>query len=180
MPGIFESLKRMAEGKPVFDPNDQNDGWVNKDGERQEATPADQPQSAQQKISPTGVIKGNPNTFPVVYIKHSRTQLNGPNQLVYCAIVNQSKGPIELDEIDLEGRTHDLNETLHPGQEREFLAYNGLRPTTTAYKEARLNYKDETGDYFQSIHDVKYHYENDRTYSVDELHLRLPIRDIYG
>jgi hypothetical protein len=130
--------------------------------------------------SPTGVIKGDSSTFPVVYIKNSRAHLNGPNQDVYCSIVNNSKGVIELHEIDLAGQDRRLGGALRPGEEREYLAYSGPRHTDGADREAHLDYKDETGDYFQSIHDVKYRYESDKTYSVDEIHLRLPIRDIYG
>src|SRR5258708_3783220 len=102
MPGFFEGLKRMAQGKPVFDPNDSNDGWADKNGNAQQqtsgATPTEQPQVSGERGSPTGVVKGNASTFPQVYVKRTRTHVSGTNQDVYCSIINASKGAVELDE----------------------------------------------------------------------------------
>jgi hypothetical protein len=182
MPGFFESLKRMAQGKPVFDTNDDKSGWVGKDGKPQatasgEPTPVPQPQP---DVPFSGVVKGNSSTFPVVAVKRTRTQTSGGNMTVYCSIVNKSNGRIDVDEIHLAGHSQNLGDDLAPGQEREFLCYNGPRLSSDGYREATLNYKTEGGDYFQSIYDVEYQYLSDHTYAVEDLHLRLPIRDIYG
>ena len=185
MPGFFESIKRLVEGKPVFDVNDQHAGWANKDGQIASGLPpTDTPQPAaqqpQQRAQEAGIIKGNPATFPVVYVKHTRAHLNGANMDVYCHVLNSSRGHVELEEISLAGRSRRLGQTLRGGEEREVLAYSGSRLRSEGPHEAHLNYKTENGDYFQSVHDVEYQLESDRTYSVEELRLRRPIRDIYG
>ena len=184
MPGFFESLKRMAAGKPVFDANDDNKGWVGNDGKPREVSESSQsPQQVQShpEAPETGVVKGNASTYPVVYVKRTRTQLSGNNQTVYINILNSSRVEIELHEMNILGSRHHLNERLRPGEEREFMIFNGPRRTSEGPHEATIDYKiEQTGDYFQSLHDVEYQYEQDKTYSVEELHLRLPIRDIYG
>jgi hypothetical protein len=191
MPGFFESLKRMAQGKPVFDSNDDSAGWADKNGnardvqqqpdpEQQTQQPqASQPQQPQGRAD--GVIKGQASTFPVVVVKRTRTQLSGTNQAVYCSIVNRSKVAVELKEVRLAGSSRRLSEHLRPGEEREWLCYNGPRQSSESYKEASLDYMVEiTRDDFQSIYDVEYQYGSDKTYSVEELHWRQPIRDING
>lgn len=201
MPSFFESLKRMAQGKPVFDANDDNTGWVGRDGKPRPATPQQSaqaaPQSAPQPLTNAqqpaqpqqtppepygGIIKGNYNTYPQVVISRTRTQLNGANQTVYCSVINRSQVPVEVEELHVLGHSRNLGGYLRPGEEREYMVYNGQRFTSEGHKEAYLNYKvDETGDYFQSVYDVEYQFEQgDRTYSVEQLHWRSPIRDIYG
>ena len=184
MPGFFESLKRMASGQPVFDENDSKQGWSDASGNARDAQPAPQ-QQGQAPAAPaekrSSVVKGQASTFPVVVVKRTRTQVNGSNQTVYCSIVNRFSEPVELDEIELEGSSRRLGGFLRPGEEREYMCYNGSRPNSEAHKVAKLNYKvDETGDYFQSIYDVEYEYGQDKLYSVEELHWRQPIVDIYG
>lgn len=183
MAGFFESMKRMIEGKPVFDANDDNKGWIGKNGQPQEASADPSAPVQSQPVEPkSSIIKGNANTFPKVYVKRTRTQLSGSNQIVYVSIYNASQVEIELEELEIMGNSKQLGSHLRPGEEREFMVYNGPRKTSESHREAHLNYKeDETNDYFQSIHDVEYQFEQgDKTYSVEELHLRLPIRDIYG
>ncbi len=187
MPGIFESLKRMAQGKPVFDANDSsnNSGWTDASGNTREAAPdpaaAQQQGQTQPEAPKTGVVKGQPSTFPVVIVKRTRAQVNGNNQSVYCSIVNRSNESVEVDEIELEGSSRRLGGFLRPGEEREWLCYSGPCSSSEGHKVAKLNYKvHETGDYFQSIYDVEYELGTNKLYSIEELHWRQPIMDIYG
>lgn len=183
--GLFEGLKRLVVGEPVFNASDGKGGWLDKDGnargQASPVAPSSQKSGAQPVAPKTGVVKGQASTFPVVVVKRTRTQNRGSNQTVYCSIVNRSAETVEVEEIELEGRSRRLGGYLRAGEEREWLCYSGPRPTSEAHKTAALNYKvDETGDYFQSVYDVEYEYEADKTYSVEELHFHGPIRDIYG
>jgi len=187
MPGFFESLKRMAQGQPVFDANDSKSGsgWTDASGNARDATPqptAQQPQNPAQPEAPkTSVVKGQSSTFPVVVVKRTRTQNNGNSQAVYCSIINRFSEAVEVDEIEIEGSSRRLGGYLRPGEEREWLCYNGSRSNSEGHKVAKLTYKvEETGDYFQSVYDVEYEYGADKLYSVEELHWRQPIMDIYG
>lgn len=185
MPGFFESLKRMAQGKPVFDANDSKNGsgWTDASGNTRQDQPAAQPsqQAPGQEAPRSSVVKGQPGTFPIVVVRRTRTQNSGNNQAVYCSVVNQSSEMVEVEGIELEGRSRQLGGYLRPGQEQEWLCYNGPRSASESHKVATLNYRvHETGDYFQSIYDVEYQYGQDKLYSIEELHWRQPIRDIYG
>jgi hypothetical protein len=186
MAGFLRGLTRLIKGEPVFDPNDQNKGWNDKNGDPSQPIPGAEPTEGQQPLPAqpqaprTTVVKGQASTFPVVFVRRTRAHSNGSNMDVYCSIRNNSKGPVEVEEINLAGRSRRMGGYLRAGEEREWLCYSGPRLKSEAYKEASLNYKDELGDYFQSIYDVEYQLESDKTYSVEELHLRLPIRDIFG
>jgi len=171
MPSFFEFMDRMIAGKPVFD-----------DSSHKESTPIPQPPSQKEDTPLQSTIqKGNDSTFPRVYIKHTTTRLNGNNMQVYCQIVNTWPEEIMLDKITVLGTVRELDDFLKGGQEREFLVYSGAKPSRQYY-EAQLDYKTcKEGDYFQAIHDLTFLYnENDKTYTVNEIRLRSPIRDIYG
>lgn len=189
--GFFEGLSRLAKGEPVFQDGDGKEDRSAFDvggASQQPRTDhgggqqnAGQQPGAQPQQHSTGIIKGQASTFPVVVVKRTRTQMSGSNQNVYCSIVNRSNLAVEVEEIHLNGSSRNIGGYLKPGEEREWLCYSGPRRTNEAYKEATLNYKvEENGDYFQSIYDVEYQLESDKTYTVEELHWRQPIRDIYG
>lgn len=184
--GFFESLSRLAKGEPVFQDGDGKEDRSAFDVGNTPQQPAADHGASGQHAGQTqghdlGIIKGQSSTFPVVVVKRTRTQMSGSNQNVYCSIVNRSNLAVEVEEIHLNGSSRNIGGYLKPGEEREWLCYSGPRRTSEAYKEATLNYKvDENGDYFQTIYDVEYQLESDKTYSVEELHWRQPVRDIYG
>jgi hypothetical protein len=174
MPSFFEGMKRMIQGKPVFDAPTPT----------QQDTPqpiAPLPSRPAAPAAPQNTIrKSTDSTFPVVYIKRTSTRINGRQMQVYCRIVNAFHATIALDKIRILNTTRELDCDLRPGEEREFQVYNGPI-VTNQQREAKLEYKTQReGDYFQAIHDVTFIYHPDKTYTVDEIKLHLPIRDIYG
>lgn len=184
MPGFFESMKRLAQGKPVFDVNDEPGGGVRPQQPISPVTQPDQPFDPQQPATPvtppSPIQKGNSSTFPVVYVKHINTHLNGATMEVRCRIRNNSPVEVILDRIRLLHTSAPLGTNLRPGEEKEFAIYRGPRMQNNGDHEALLDYKTKDGDYFEAVHDIEFNFESDRTYSVEELHLKMPIRDIYG
>lgn len=177
MPGFFESMKRIAQGKPVFDAADNQGEYAPNHPEHHEVQGGQHASTEHQ----SRIMKGNDRTFPVVYVKRTVTRFDGPNMAVYCDILNTWPEPVELDKIHILGKTHELDAPLRAGQEREFVVYKGPR-VKQKITQADLEYKTHhEHDYFKAIHDVTFMYHSeDQTYSVDELRLRMPIRDIYG
>ncbi len=173
MPGFFESMKRMAQGKPLFDPNDQEPSFDRKPAEAAAPAPLHEEESLIQK--------GHDRTFPVVYVRQINVRDDGKRMQIYARIINTWPQEIELDKIRLLNTHHELDMALRPNEEREFLIYNGPR-VTHEYREAFLDYKTHReDDYFEAIHDVGFFYnQNEKNYTVDEIKLRLPIRDILG
>jgi hypothetical protein len=168
MSSFFDGLNRFLQGKPVFeDPNAPRD---------QEA----EQQPAQEK--PVGDIdKADHHSFPVIRIERIKSHINGDHLTVYGDVKNEWTEEIVLDKVRLLGATRELDDYLQGGEQHEFVLYDGSRPSSPVY-EAQIDYKTkQAGDYFQAVFDVGFEYDgNDKTYSVDEMRLRLPIRDIYG
>lgn len=196
MPSFFEGLRRLTQGKPVFDPNEGQSPGVDITQQGQDAQPTAQqpwmqtpPQPAQPATpaqpAPTAqpepiIDKANNRTFPVVYIKHTRALVNGNNMQVYCRIANSSPMDIDVHSIKLLGTETSMRFPLHPGGEKEFLIYNGPRLQGTQYHDAKLHYKTGNGDYFEAYHDIRFMLNGaDKTYIIDEINLHPPIRDIF-
>lgn len=167
---FLESLKRLAQGKPLFDEDERDHpGGVH--------PPAAAPGPA---LTPDQTIqKFNERTFPVVRVRRVVSRPSGKNVQIYCYIRNEWTGQIMLDKIRLLGTKQELDSYLRPGEEREFLVYSGPQLTRQPDSQAEIDYKTQGGDYFQSIHDVKSNYRSDKTYSIDDMHFRR-IKDIYG
>jgi hypothetical protein len=125
--------------------------------------------------------KSNENTFPVVYIRSAKTNINGNKVQVYCQIMNAFTAPIQLYKITLFATTRNLGAVLHSNEVRELLVYDGP-PLMREYPEIYLDYKTENEkDYFQAVHEATFSYHpDDKTYTVSNITLRHPIRDIYG
>jgi hypothetical protein len=99
---------------------------------------------------------------------------------VFGHIINTSPAEIMLDKIRILGKTVELDSYLRPGEERQFTIYNGPTLQREAHHEAQLEYKMGDGDYFATVHEVRFKPQPDKTYSIDELRYRAPVRDIYG
>lgn len=181
MPSLFEVIQRIIQGKSIFDASNQQPGvpGIPTEPMEQQTHPDPEEPAASGEVEST-IHKHNASTFPVVYVKRVLCRLNGNDMQVYGYIHNSSNGVVELHSIRFLGRTERLEHDLRPGEEREFLVYEGSCLPAQQYPEALLDYKTETGDYFESLHDVHYLLNPNKTYSISELRLHLPIRDIYG
>ena len=169
---FFSGLGRMVRGEPVFQDSDNQ--------ERSRTAPTQPDQAPSEKQGPS-FDKGDERSFPVVEIVRVDSRHEGERLKIYGWIKNQWPEQIMLDKIRIMGMKRELDTYLNGNEERQFLLYDGPRPKTQVH-EAELDYKTQNeGDYFQAIHDVGFEYhEKDASYSVDELRLRRPIRDIYG
>lgn len=182
MPGFFDFLDRMVKGEPVFD--DEDSQGKKPVFESDEAKQAQSGQSGSPTApEPTGPVirKGDDSSFPVVYVKKLTSRINGDKMQVYGWIENEWPEEIMLDKIRWLGTTREIDSFLKGREGRDFLLYDGpLRERED--REALLDYKTQRdGDYFESVHDVTFMYhQNEKRYSVNEIRLQRPIRDIYG
>lgn len=173
---FFNFLSRMIEGKPVFEDVNKSSNPFNAKSEM--IRPASQDK---QDVERAIIHKGVENSFPVVYIKHVTTHVNDDSMEIYGQIVNNWPEEIMLDKVRICGAMREIDDFLRGGQEKEFLVYKGQK-LKQQYYEAQLDYKTKReGDYFESIHNVTFLYHSqDGSYTVNEIRLHLPIRDIYG
>jgi hypothetical protein len=174
----------MAQGKPIFEPSDQTLPEDNLTEQGAEGMTPPLPGEASQtrpEKPESGIHKNDSRTFPAVIIKRCDCHVRGSDMELYGHISNESPMPIKLDRIRLFGSQERLEVDLHPHEERQVRIYQGPQRASQNEHEAILDYRTEDGDYFEATHDIRFAYHPDtKSYSIDEMHLRPPIRDIYG
>ena len=154
-------IGRLLQGKPIFEvPSDSN---VKK------ATHDEQIETDSQS---------GPKVIPTVCIERSEYHNNGSHMQVTATINNRSAQEIELNSINVLGVSRSLNLHLHPGENRECIIYEGERPHNHNYDNAYLQYKDTTGDYFETHHTVEFRQEPDGSYHVYQMRYIGPVTDI--
>ncbi len=159
--GFFSSLSKIVQGKPVFEPNQDKaqPGQPTAEGVPNiSATPTAQPPAA-----------SGPKVYPQVYIERVECQEPGTNMDCDVSIKNFSAGEVELDRIELFGKSHELNTLLRSGEAREFRVYSGPRPKTSNQTSCKIFYKDGTGDYFCSEHYIEFQQMPDQTYTINRI-----------
>ncbi len=172
---FFNGLIRMLQGKPVFD--SQNQKPANGLSHTPTADHADSPAEA---IPASTVQKNNPATFPTVHIVRTQTKIHGAGIHIYCYFQNAWNDELELGKLRFINTTHDLHFHLHPHDTREVLVYDGPALEREQGREALLDYQTKSGDYFEAVYDIRYAHTSHDTYEITDMHLRSPIRDIYG
>jgi hypothetical protein len=181
MPGFFKFMGRLMAGKPIYDPNDQPTGQpsMNAPGGPLPGQPQVPPQ-AQAPASP--IHKGDASTFPVVEVQRVVTHVSGNAMQVGCWLCNRSPMQIILDRFRLLGGEIRLTDDLRPNQAHEYIVYRGPLLRNRESDVAVLHYRTASGgDYFEATYDLVFRYDgNSQTYTVDEMRLHPPIRDIYG
>lgn len=129
-----------------------------------------------------GNMFGNVDTgakiLPVVQIVRVDTRVKDAHMEVYAYIRNDFHQRMELDKVRIFGTMRELDNWLDPNESKIHLLYSGPRMTHTNYRECEVVYLQPDGDYFASIHYIDYQLESDKTYSVKDLQLRHPIRDV--
>ncbi len=175
---FMNTFTRLLQGKPAFDANDMNrpnldaNLPVNNDGKAPLPGEPTQEESTFQKTDPT--------TFPMIRIERTHTREHGPEIEIVCSIKNESEHEVLVRTFRLFGNTHRLDVSLRPGGWHEVELYKGPALSQQQGSDALVDYKTNTGDYFEATFDVHYHFTQERTYDVNEFSLRQPIRKIYG
>lgn len=156
--GFIDGMGRLLAGKPVFvNPGSQNN--------------MQQPMPAK--------ATGGGKTIPVVIVSSVESHLGHDDMNCSVHVFNQSDGEVFIDKIHLLSTTKELDCNLRAGEEREFCdVFRGKRPDHTNYKSCELQYRNATGDYFKSEHNLEYKHEPDGTYSLSRVRFVPPIHDI--
>lgn len=156
--GFFSALGKIIQGKPVFEPGQQGKAPTPAAG--QPAAPAP---------GPAPVATPGLKVYPRVQITRTVSATQGSNMTVDIYIKNDSLGQVDVDRLDMLGKSSDLGTFLRPGEERQFRVYDGPRPTNTSMANLELNFKDATGDYFCADHTIEFQQQADGTYTTDRI-----------
>jgi hypothetical protein len=158
--GFFGTLKKMIDGKPIFEPDENNET------------------EREQQKEQTQVANNGRKTIPFIRVEKVESHNSGNEMTVRAEIRNESSQEIELDKIFLLGTKRELDTRLRPHESREFLVYSGKRPNNRSYGSSEINYKDMLGDYFQARCAVEFRSESDGTFSIHRIKVAGPIKDI--
>ena len=154
--GFFEGLGRMVKGEPVFQSGDASSG---------------------NDSSATSRRVDGKNPPRVILDEPDHRDYNGRAEL-YVTMKNQSDQTVVVDFIEMLGVTTQLERYMKPGEEYELRAYVGQSLRSGAYTKARLQYRDESGDYFCAHHYVEYRVDGSGVYEVVRIKLTPPIQDV--
>lgn len=154
--GFFDVLKNLATDKPGFEPPSDSGSSQSSQGAQGEG-PATSHQS----------IQTGPKQIPRVSIERVQCHNNGSNMRAEAIIQNDSQTKLFFDRIFIMTGKIELDRELSPGQEWEFTVYNGPRPNNQNYTKAKIEFRDETNDYFAALFTVDYKPEQDGTYSIE-------------
>ena len=161
--GLWNFVKKMAAGKPVFEatPSQQEDdhaGWV-----EHVTAPA-------AEASPYVDDKGN-KIIPLIAIEHCKSHGDGQQLQVTAWLTNRSSFELELDKIVMLDTKTELDRRLQPQESHEVTLYRGPQPTSDHAHKAQLYYKImENGDNFCADFSIEYNLESDGRFTVEELH----------
>lgn len=203
MPKFLGTFIRAIQGKPLFDSEQQNTGQapVSSQPSNQNPYKSFEPNQAGQSFTQQPSIstpqplsqpvtheenteakinKGDYRTFPVVRVRDTNTHVNNGQMEIRSLIINDSPFHIDVDKVEIFEAAINIRYPLGPRQEKEFLIYRGPCMKEDEHQEMTIEYKTEEGDYFKSIHDIKFHINADRSFSVTDIILHPPIRDIFG
>jgi hypothetical protein len=178
---FLEFMKKMVEGKPVFEDENRTTTSASQDTPKSPfGAPVLPTNSTPPDGKDSGIVKHRSDSFPVIEVRRVKTHDDGNNIQIYCQLQNTWHEEILIDKIRLLGTKLELDYRLPPGDVRDFLVYKGPR-LRTEDKQAEIDYCTSRGkDYFRAEFIVKYTYNQEEgTYTIDEMTLDDPIRDIY-
>lgn len=166
--GFFDGLRKMIQGKPVFeDPNPpQTDRPVTARDQfdTQVATPAVPPPAKVLTPQQTKVT-------PTFDLRHCQTHIDGDNITVTIWVTNASSVDIEIDKCVMLDTKTEIDRRLSPGQAHEVILYKGQIPKTDHAHQANIFYKSiRENEYFRVDFMVEYTRQSDGTYIVEDLH----------
>jgi hypothetical protein len=166
--GFLDGLRKMIQGKPVFeDPNmpqpeqsvqarDQFDTSV--------PTPTNPLPTDVQTPQQTKVI-------PTFDLKHCETHIDGNMVTVTIWATNTSTVDIEIDKCVILDTKTEVDRRLSPGQAHEIILYKGPIPKTDHAHKANIFYKSiRENEYFRVDFMVEYDRQPDGSFVVEDLH----------
>lgn len=164
---FFKTLKNIAQGKPPFEPQNGTQAGIPRQ------TPYDQPALGQPSVhhAEGQTVQNTWNgrkSIPIAKIEEGDVDIheNGRHLDIRAVIFNESNQEVELDKVRLFGINRELDTRLRPGEKRQFQLYSGNRPQNTSQPMCEVWYRDMTGDYFSSQHNVEFRKNPDGTISI--------------
>lgn len=167
--GFLDGLRKMMQGKPVFEDPNQTQPDVTVKAVDQFDTKVPTPTDP----LPTKVITQpqQAKVAPTFDLRHCQTQIDGDQCTVTIWVTNTSAVDIEIDKSVILDTKTEIDRRLSPGQAHQVILYKGRMPKTDHAHKANIFYKAiRENNYYRVDFTVEYNRESDGTYSVEDLH----------
>jgi hypothetical protein len=169
--GFFDALGKIVKGEPVFTPGQPDGKQQTTNSAFNQAPPA--PAGATPPVAPAG-----PKEYPRLELGRVQCRMSGDDMEVEVEVKNESSQQLDLDQVRMLGKGHDMGTMLRPGEEREFTLYEGDRPRSTGNSRIEISFRTVPGgDYFQAEFVADFKQESDGTYTVQRFRF-IQVRDI--
>lgn len=157
--GFLDGIRKMMQGKPVFEAPVEPKERVSGSDENIENVPAIDPATPKQDIIPT------------FSLDHLKSNILGDRTEVYAWVTNTSTVEIEVEKCVILNTKSIIGRRLGPGQAHEVCLYRGPIPTNDQIHKANIFYKAiRENEYYRVDFTVEYNHEANGTYTVEELH----------
>ncbi|MDB5168075.1 MAG: hypothetical protein JWO55_333 [Candidatus Saccharibacteria bacterium] len=168
--GFFDGLRKMIEGKPVFEDSNKPraDVMVNASDQfdLKGVMPTDEPPEKVRIEAPQQT-----KVTPTFDLRHCQTHINGDSMTVTIWATNTSSVDIEIDKCVILDTKTEIDRRLSPGQAHEIMLYKGPIPKSDHAHTANIFYKSiRENEYFRVDFMVEYNREPDGSYIVEDLH----------
>src|SRR3954468_16519174 len=163
-------MRKMVEGKPVFDDQNKSESSQSDIPDSPFGAPVLPTNSTPPDGQASTIVKHEESTFPVVEVRRVKTHDDGTNVQIYCQLQNTWHEELLIDKIRLLNTKVELDFHLPPGDVRDFLVYKGPR-LRDEDKHAEIDYCTSRGkDYFRVELNVTYTYDQvSGTYTINEM-----------
>lgn len=166
--GFLDGLRKMIQGKPVFEdpnpPQTERPVRVTDQFDTSVSTPTVPPPANVQTPQQTKVI-------PTFDLKHCQTHIDGNTIMVTIWATNTSAVDIEIDKCVILDTKTEIDRRLSPGQAQEIMLYKGPIPKTDHSHKANIFYKSvRENEYFRVDFTVEYSRQPDGSFAVEDLH----------
>jgi hypothetical protein len=166
--GFLDGLRKMMQGKPVFEDPNRPQPDVTVKAVDQFDTRVPTPTSP----APTNVITPQQTKVtPTFDLRHCQTQVDGDQCTVTIWVTNTSPVDIEIDKCVILDAKTEIDRRLSPGQAHEVILYKGRMPKTDHAHKANIFYKAiRENEYYRVDFMVEYNRNSDGSYTVEDLH----------
>jgi hypothetical protein len=159
--GFLDGIRKMMQGKPVFETPVEPKERVSGSDEDIREVPAVDPVVPQQDVIPT------------FSLDHLKSNINSAGDAieVYAWVTNTSASDIEIERCVILNTKMMIKRRLGPGQAHEVCLYRGPIPSNDQIHKANIFYEAiRENEYYRADFTVEYNREANGMYTVEELH----------
>jgi hypothetical protein len=159
--GFLDGMRRMMQGKPVFEAPVEPKERISGSDEDIRDVPS------VEVTAPRNVV------VPTFSIDHLKSHINdaGTAIEVYAWVTNTSVSEIEIERCVILNTKMMIKRRLGPGQSHEVCLYRGPIASNDYIHKANIFYEDiSANEYYRADFSVEYNREANGLYTVEELH----------